>query len=329
MHSLKAFVELGRKLRDPGFVPEALKQRAYINNGWFTTENVESAFRNIALMLEEDNLQKWLSVYPKMNNVRTVALLMAGNIPMVGFHDLLCVLISGNKALVKLSSDDKELLPWIVKELGGGYEEQVRYADQKLSGFDAVIATGSNNSSRYFDYYFRKVPHIIRKSRTSIAILSGNESEAQLESLGKDVFTYFGRGCRSVSKLFVPAGYDPDRIFRAFYRYKEVLNNNKYGNNYDYYRACYLMNNEKLLDNNFLLLRETHELHSPPAVLFYEHFVTKEDVLLKIRAIRDELQCIVSGEGWPEGAIPFGSSQSPMPWDYADGVDVMKFLRSI
>lgn len=325
---LSSFIALGNDLRSGKLSdPEALS-RAFIENGWFTNENTERALKALGSMLEEESLKRWLSSYKvPVGTAKTVALIMAGNIPLVGFQDLLCVLMSGHKALVKMASDDRVLLPHILRSYPEVLEK-IEWTDGRLRGFDAMIATGSNNSSRYFEHYFSRYPHIFRKSRTSVAVLNGKESGEQLNALGADIFNYFGLGCRSVSKLYVPTGYDFNSFFQAIYPFREVLLNKKYGNNYDYYRAIYLMNGAKLLDNNFVLLKEDTHLHSPPAVIFYEFYEHREDLAKRLQKVHEQLQCVVSGETWP-GAVPFGRSQFPGPGDYPDGIDLMKFLSSL
>lgn len=309
----------------------ALIAQLHIYNGWFTESMVRKAIGEWAESLQQKNLEKWVEQYPLINersSSKTVAIIMAGNIPMVGFHDLLCVLLSGNKALIKLSSDDDKLIPFIilhlVNEIEPSLKNKIKIAEGKLESFDAVIATGSDNSSRYFEYYFGKYPHIIRKNRTSVAVLTGNESDEELQLLGNDIFDYFGLGCRNVSKLFVPADFDLNRFFKAVYSYKEMVNHKKYGNNYDYNKAVYLMNRDDLLENGFLLLKEDKSLHSPLAMLFYERYESEKKVNDFIEQNKEKIQCVVGKNG-----IPFGTSQSPQLWDFADGVDTMEFLTGL
>ena len=307
---------------------------AFHKNNWFTGENVRHAMHGISFMLERDKMNKWLDMYGEgesNSRPKKVGIVMAGNVPLVGFHDLLCVLISGNTVMVKLSSDDQVLMPVLLErlfELDDSIMERVVTVD-KLSGFDAVIATGSNNSSRYFEYYFRNVPHIIRKNRTSLAVLSGDEDFDQLKELGKDVFQYFGLGCRNVSKLYIPEDFDLDRFFGAILDYQDIVKHHKYGNNYDYYKAYYLMNKEEMIENGFLILKEDKSLHSPVAMLFYERYKNLSDVMEAIKIQGESIQCAVSISDKIENAVPFGHSQSPELWDYADGVDTMEFLLGL
>lgn len=303
--------------------------KAKSHNGWFDQENVRIAFKHLSLMLEESEMNKWVSEYNLDDNVKpkTIALIMAGNIPMVGFHDLLCVLISGDKALIKLSSDDNILLPKVIEvlcELQPEFKSLIEFSFGKLEGFDAIIATGSNNSARYFETYFGKYPSIIRKNRTSVAVLDGSESEKDLSNLADDVFMFYGLGCRNISKVFIPENYDLNLLFKAFFRYKDVVDNNKYGNNYDYNKAIYMMNKIDFVENGFLILKEDESLNSPLSVLFHETYSDKTQLKNKLSKLSEELQCVV---GVDENQ--FGDAQIPGCFDYADGVDVMKFLSAL
>ena len=301
---------------------------ASIQNKWFTEEFVRLSLAGIVKMLDEKNLQKWSDSYTiDQTEKKSIALIMAGNIPMVGFHDVMCVLVSGHKALVKMSSEDNILLTEIFKiltHIAPDFTDKIKIANEKLNGYDAVIATGSNNSARYFKSYFKNVPHIIRKNRTSIAILDGNESDETLELLADDIFLYFGLGCRNVSKIFIPENFDLDRIFKALYKYKDILNHNKYANNYDYNKTIYLMNQVEILENGFHILKKDSGLHSPLAVSYYERYSRAEDVKAFIDKYEDEIQCIVSNKD-----IAFGQAQFPEIDDYADGVDTMQFLGEV
>lgn len=347
---IKAFVELGEFLEqfadiDTKKVENALNDRFYslfnelietvhIYNGWFTPENVRNAITGIVHLLKKDSLIDWLSAYinelSHQKETKKVAVIMAGNIPMVGFHDMLCVLISGNKFIGKLSSDDKLLLPTLTKILIAiepEFEAYIQFNEGTLKDIDAVIATGSNNSSRYFEYYFGKYPHIIRKNRNSVAILTGKESTEELTALGGDIFQYFGLGCRNVSKLFVPKGYKFDTFYESIFQYNAIVNNNKYGNNYEYNRTVYLMNSSSnLLDNNFLLLKEDTGYTSPIGVLYYEYYNNVEELEKKLLNEADNIQCIVGNYSSALNKTPFGTAQSPKPNDYADGIDTMRFL---
>jgi hypothetical protein len=299
-------------------------------NGWFTEANIRKALSAWSAALSTDNLNRWLSPYqiPDLPAKQyNVGIICAGNIPMVGFHDVLSVVLSGNKALVKLSSDDNLLIPALWKLLlqaEPGLEGQLELVPAQLKNFDAVIATGSNNTSRYFKYYFDSVPHIIRKSRNSLAILSGNESEKEMQELGKDIFDYFGLGCRNVTKVYLPEGFPLDKLFNAIFPFADIVNHNKYANNYDYNKAVWLLNREDLLDNGFILLKKDEALASPTASLYYEYYKDETALRSLLAARLEEIQCLISQKD-----LPFGTSQSPMLWDYADGVDTLDFLLKL
>jgi hypothetical protein len=303
-------------------------------NGWFTEENVRNALGAFAFNLEMEKLQEWLKPYSgdieNPSEPLRVGVIMAGNIPLAGFHDFLCVLISGNSFVGKLSSSDKILLPLIAEvliEIEPEFKNRVIFSTGRIDNINAVIATGSNNTSRYFEYYFGKYPNIIRRNRNSVAVLTGNETPRQLYSLGEDIFQYFGLGCRNVSKIYVPEGYEFDKFFTGIFEHQKVANNHKYANNYDFNKTVYLLNNVKLLDNGFLLLKEDSGTSSPVSTLFYEYYsdkATLEDVLKS--GLLSELQCIVSEMETNLPVVGFGQAQSPKLSDYADGVDTMKFL---
>jgi len=307
--------------------------KAEQQNSWFTRANVTFAFKSWSEALSENNVQQWLSQYqlPQTTSPKKILIIMAGNLPLVGFHDLLCVLVAGHKAIVKLSSDDGVLLPYLIKQMKAfapEWAEVVAFTDDKVTEYDAVIATGSDNTARYFEYYFGKKPHIIRKNRHSVAVLTGEETPEELQDLGKDIFLYYGLGCRSVSKLFVPQGYDFDLLFQAIYPYKDIIEEQKYANNYDYNKAVYLMSLYKLLENGFLLLKEDEHYGSPIATLFYEYYTNKEALKKKLATDREKIQCVV-GHNFIDGEIPFGQTQTPKLWDYADGVNTLTFLLNL
>ena len=312
---------------------EALIQLSQSHNGWYTPEQVYFSIQSWAQALTEENLEKWISKYPELSNQenqtpKTIALILAGNIPLVGFHDFLSVLITGNRVLVKTSSNDQHLLPFLAKYLiavNPDLAEFITFTDGKLTHFDAVIATGSNNTARYFEYYFKNKPSIIRKNRNSVAVLNGKETTEQLESLGEDIFRYFGLGCRNVSKLMVPKGYDFDAFFKAMYKYQDVIKYEKYANNYDYNKAVFLMSNFKLLDNGFLTIKEDTSYGSPISSVFYEYYDNIDDLKTKLKNDEDLTQCIVSNN-LIENSVAFGQTQRPQLWDYADNVDTISFL---
>ena len=307
------------------------------NNGWFTKDNILFAVEGWATLLTTEKLQPWLENYTKLSNPdftqeqKTVAIIMAGNIPLVGFHDFLSVLILGHKVIVKQSSNDKHLLPFLAKYLeyvAPQYKGTISFTEEKLAHFDAVIATGSNNTARYFEYYFGKKPNIIRKNRNAVAILTGNETPEQLEALSNDIFRYFGLGCRNVSKLYIPQEYSFDGLFNAIYKWKDSINHAKYANNYDYNKAVYLMSLFDILENGFLMLKEDASFGSPIATLFYEKYETLEGLKQTLTDKSDQIQCVVA-QNVCEDEIPFGQTQKPELNDYADGVDTIAFLLKI
>lgn len=332
---IKAFVALGEYLRQPDEQLQNIIQTEKQQNAWFTPENIQSAIDSIANNLTIFNLNEWLAGYDINANrqPKNVGLILAGNIPLVGFHDVLCVILSGNKALIKASTQDSRLIRFLLNKLveinstiGGSFAFV-----ERLQDFDAVIATGSDNTSRYFEYYFGKVPHIIRKNRNSIALLTGNETREELHALGHDIFDYYGLGCRNVSKVLVPAGYDFTNFFESIESYSEVNNHHKYHNNYDYNKSIYLVNRDKHYDNGFLLVKQDERLASPLAVLFYEEYDSLEAAQQKIISNTDKIQCVVSEAELQVNnqVVKFGQSQQPGLADYADGIDTMKFLAGL
>lgn len=302
------------------------------HNGWFTPEQVYFSIQSWAEALTEENLNQWLSAYDFQNiKSKNIALILAGNIPLVGFHDFLSVLISGHNVLIKTSSNDQHLLPFLAKyiiAINPELADKITFTEGKLENFDAVIATGSNNTARYFEYYFKDKPSIIRKNRNSVAVLSGNETKEQLVALGEDIFRYFGLGCRNVSKLFVPKGYTFDAFFEAIFEYQDVIHYEKYANNYDYNKAVFLMSNFKLLDNGFLTLKEDKSYSSPISSVFYEFYDDLEDLKTRLQSENEQIQCIVS-DNLIENSIDFGQTQKPKLWDYADNIDTLSFLLTV
>jgi hypothetical protein len=331
---ISAFARLGEimtaKLAD-GSLEKELNQ-AYYENQWFTPENSQKAILAIATQfLDRAKLGNWINGYDlktENQNPKTIGLVMAGNIPLVGWQDLLCVLITGNKAQIKLSSKDTTLPKLFIRELIAtepGFQDMIQITD-RLGDFDAVIATGSDNTNRYFEYYFGKYPHILRRNRNSVAVLTGEESETELAALGEDIFAYFGLGCRNVSKLYVPQDYDFNRFFPPLESFGPILMHKKYANNYDYNKSLLLLNKEKHLDNGFLLLRESPDLATPVSLINYQYYNSVEDLKQFIQTEADHIQCIVSRPGIIENSLDFGNSQNPALSDYADGEDVLKFL---
>jgi hypothetical protein len=332
---IKFFSELGETLRNAlegnsiKYSSELLTiiQTQHLKNPWFTPENVRMAVKSIADELTYDNLVKWTDSYPELEkSVKPfrVGVIMAGNIPLVGFHDFLSVLITGNSIVAKTSSKDADLIRFITNILTGlnpDFKDIIIFTEGTLSDFEAVIATGSDNSSRYFEYYFGKYPNIIRRNRSSIAIIEGDETEEELRSLGTDVFSYFGLGCRNVSKVFVPQDYDFSLVIKCWDDFAGLINHQKYASNYDFNKAVYLVNREKFTDTGFLLIKESQNISSPVSVLHFEKYKSQEKLKAELEKNKDKIQCI-AGKNY----IPFGSAQSPALWDYADGIDTIEFL---
>ena len=307
---------------------EQLIQLSQSHNGWYTPEQVYFSIQSWAKALTQENLDQWTSSYEfTSSESKTIALILAGNIPLVGFQDFISVLISGHNVSVKTSSDDQHLLPFLAKYLitvEPQLANKITFVEGKLEGFDAVIATGSNNTARYFEYYFKDKPSIIRKNRNSVAVLNGQETKEQLIALGEDIFRYFGLGCRNVSKLFVPKGYSFDAFFEAIFEYQDVIHYEKYANNYDYNKAVFLMSNYKLLDNGFLTLKEDSSHASPISSVFYEYYDSLTEIEKRLESEAETIQCIVSNN-LVQNSIPFGQTQRPQLWDYADHVDTISF----
>ena len=299
------------------------------NNGWFKEENILFALEGWSNSLNNKCINIWLDKYDfTIFASKKVAIIMAGNIPLVGFHDFLTVLLSGHEVLVKQSSNDKHLLPFLAKYITyvePAFKEKIAFTEGKLEKFDAVIATGSNNTARHFEYYFKDKPSIIRKNRNSIAVLTGKETDKDLNALSEDIFRYYGLGCRNVSKLFVPRGYNFDSFFENMYHWHPIINEVKYANNYDYNKAVYLMSEFDMLENGFLMLKEDTSYASPIATLFYEYYDSIEQLREKLTKDNTNIQCIVS-KGFTKNEISFGVTQKPELWDYADGVDTVEFL---
>lgn len=311
---------------------EAASAKSY--NGWFDEKMVCHALLALGESLREEKLRKWVSAYSleEEKTPKTVGVVMAGNVPAVGFHDFLSVLMSGHRILARLSSDDSKLLPAVANillTLEPDFEPYITFTDSHLKGFDAVIATGSNNTSRYFEYYFGKYPNIIRKNRNGIAVLDGKETETELEALADDIFLYFGLGCRNVSKIFVPKGYDFNPLLEILAKRTEIAQHHKYFNNYEYNKAIYLINIRAHLDTGNLLLVEDTQIASPVGVIYYEYY-NSEDILRNSLMVRsEEIQCVLSQTSFLPNTIQLGGGQHPELWDYADGVDTLKFLINL
>ncbi|AIM36644.1 acyl-CoA reductase [Sphingobacterium sp. SG20118] len=327
---LEAFAKLADLFHDDNAELRDLITSAHHRNPWYTAEQVTKAFTSWKANLKLEQLEQWLSPYPDIESDKIVGLILAGNIPLVGLHDLLCVLASGFKAQVKVSSDDALLTSYIVKKL---IEVEPRFKDkvalvERLTDFDLIIATGSNNSSRYFEHYFGKKPNIIRKNRNSVAIITGKESPEQLNALGHDIFDFYGLGCRSVSKIYVPKNYDISHFYEGIIAFESVNTHFKYNNNYDYNKSIYLINGDKHYDNGFLLLKEDNKISSPLATIYFEEYDNLNDLAQALDAIQDRLQCVTTDTAiqLKTPTFKFGSSQSPALDDYADGVNTLEFL---
>lgn len=324
---IEAFTALGRRLHSiEAGDKDVLYRRAADHNPWFIPRHCDMALGAILKFLVKDKLEQWAGAYDLSPPVpRKVGVVMAGNIPMVGFHDMLSVLVSGHKLAAKFSTQDTVLMRFIAElllEIEPRFGVHLSFVE-RMNDAQAVIATGSDNTSRYFEYYFRNVPHIIRKNRSSCAILRGDETPDQLVALGKDVFSYFGLGCRNVSKLFVPAGYDFGPIMELWDDFRDVANHHKYVNNYDYNKSILLVNRTHFYDNGFVLITESQALVSPISVVYYETYDGKPGLH------SEKIQCVATSTGWYPGSVPFGTTQEPELWDYADGVDTMKFLQEV
>lgn len=328
---LEAFVSLGKALNAQKSSWESWAAEARAYNQWFIPESIVNALESIVKMLERHKLESWLERYVPVETPKNVGVVMAGNIPMVGFHDMMTVLLSGHKLHAKVSSQDPVLIKNIASlltDLAPEFSERIDFVE-KMNGMDAVIATGSDNSARYFNYYFSGIPHIIRRNRSSIAVLNGKETTDELRKLGKDIFTYFGLGCRNISKVYVPENYDWTVFFEAIEEFSHVGHHHKYHNNYDYNKSVYLINSVLHKDNGFLLLTESKELVSPLSVLFFEQYVTVDGLTASLEAWKEKVQAVSSADAWFPESIPFGTAQCPDPWEYADGVDTMQFLTGI
>ncbi len=349
---IKLYSELGFILRslsegaDSRYTDHGLKEsivnlkkagsESCLNNPWFIPPFVDYALKSWGNALKEDKIRRWLAAYPDIPDSPAkplrIAVVMAGNIPMVGFHDFLCVPASGNKLVARLSSHDNKLLPAIasiITCLEPALKDYISFTEEILKDFDAVIATGSNNTARYFEYYFGKYPHIIRKNRNSLAILNGKEDDETLARLADDIMIYFGLGCRNISKIYVPQGYHFDRLFHALSKYSFAADHNKFRNNYDYQKSIMIINGIPHNDNGFLLLKESASLISPLAILHYEYYEDYVALNDQLSSLRNDIQCIISDDDHITGRIPIGSGQYPDLWDYADGVDTMRFLLKI
>ncbi|MBS1680197.1 MAG: acyl-CoA reductase [Bacteroidetes bacterium] len=330
---IAAFHQLGEKIGALSAEDKAfLFQETANENPWFTSDNIQLALDGIAFFLNYDALEKWCGKYTFRETVsKKIGIAMAGNIPLVGFHDFLCVLLSNHQLVAKLSSNDSVLMKFIAKtliEIEKDFENRIHF-EERLKNVDAVIATGSDNTSRYFEYYFRNTPHIIRKNRTSCAVILGEEAPNEFELLGRDIFTYFGLGCRNVSKIFVPENFDFTPLLKNWENYQPIIHHHKYANNYDYQKSILLINQIPFYDSGFVLLTPNTNLVSPISTVYYETYSDLNDLDSKINQQHDKIQCIVSARAWYKQSFPFGKAQLPAIDDYADGIDTMDFLSKI
>ncbi len=329
---LQLLIRLGNHLQGTDEFLDALIHRTSFHNGWFTKENQQRALQAIARQfLDEQALRKWIDSYHwrEPNHPLNVGIVMAGNIPLVGFHDLLCTFVSGHRAQVKLSDRDPFVLPYFIQLLGRWDERAGSYFSvvERLKQYDAVIATGSNNTARYFEAYFGKVPHIIRRNRHGVAVLTGEETPDELHALGKDVFRYFGLGCRNVSKLYVPRDYNFDPLLESLHTYNQIINHPKYKNNFDYNYALLVLNKEPFKSNGCVMLLEHPDIQSRISQLHYSYYDRIASVDQELSERQDQIQLVVSSSRQLEHpVISFGQAQEPGLPDYADGVDTLEFL---
>lgn len=327
-----AFSNLGKRLDSwiGSEKLEILKRQAQHKNNWFTPEHIDLSIAGILKMLKKPALEEWVANY-QLEEItpKTIGIVMAGNIPLVGFHDMLSVLISGHRVAVKMSSQDEVLMSAVIQELTDVAPTIKSFIEirTQLKDIDAIIATGSDNSSRYFEYYFSKMPNVIRKNRTSVAIIKGDETEEELARLWSDIYLYFGMGCRNVSKLFIPEGYDLTRILRGWENKGDLTQHHKYFNNYEYNKSIYLVNKTPHLDTGYGLWLEDEALVSPISVTYYAQYASEKELEAWLTENEEKIQCIVAKDDTKY--IPFGQAQLPEVSDYADGVDTLAFLERL
>ncbi len=307
---------------------QAVLRKSEIDNPWFTLESQKFALKQWADLLTENSLSAWIAHYSIAKTPKNVGLILAGNIPLVGFHDVLAVLLSGHHASIKLSSKDKVMLPYLLEKWQAFSGEILNYElVEKLQNYDAIIATGSNNTARYLEYYFKDTLNIIRKNRTSVAVLTGEESSEELKLLAEDIFRYYGLGCRNVTRLFLPQGFVLDRLFESFTDFSEIINHHKYANNYEYNRAVYLLNQQIFWDNNFVILKEDENLFSPLSVLNFTYYTDLAEVKTYLSEHAESIQVVVADKKLGLDGVSFGDAQKPDLLTYADHIDTMKFLE--
>ena len=315
---------------------EALIASEHIYNPWFTESNIRKAMGALSQAMGKEDLSRWVSSYPELpvdaRASKTVGVVMAGNIPLVGFHDMMSVLMSGHRFLGKPSSKDERLMKKVgdlIISIEPALSGHLAFTSDYLTKAEAIIATGSDNASRYFEYYFKHIPHIIRKNRNGVAVLNGEESDSELNAIAEDIFAYFGLGCRNVTKLFLPEDFELERLMKTFDSFSFLAEHHKYMNNVSYYRTVYLMNGQQFLDNNIVLLKEDQQIASPIGVVYYEKYLQLDDVIQRLISDKELIQCIVSSDDNLKEKVVPGRSQYPELWEYADGVDTMKFLAGL
>jgi len=334
LHSrIDAFIRLGRHLVTLSPIElEQLADKAIGNNPWFTKQSVAQALTGIEKYLSEDKLNQWIQPYRfDQNKPLTIGVVMAGNIPLVGFHDFLSILLTGNVLQAKFSSSDKVLMDWITDtllSLEPRFEHAIQRVNQ-IEGVHAVIATGSDNSSRYFEYNFSGLPVLIRKNRSSCAILKGNESKSDYVNLGKDIFQYYGLGCRNASKIHIPKKFQMGKLINGLSAYEEVLTNTEYADNYHYNAAIYQLNEVPVNDTGFVLFKKAEQVVSPIGVVYVQEYSNASELEHQLESSKHQIQCIVSKDAWYPGSMQFGEAQAPELWDYADGRDTLEFILSL
>lgn len=308
----------------------ALIKRSELENPWFTKENQYYNLEQWAGLFTRQNITDWLAKYQLSNDPKRVGLILAGNIPLVGFHDVISVLLSNHVPVIKLSSKDRLVLPFLLQLWQGFSDNKIEYEIvERLENYDAVIATGSNNTARYLEYYFKNSLSIIRKNRTSVAVLRGDETDEELQLLADDIFRYFGLGCRNVTRILIPKDFKLDRLFENFINYKEIINHNKYANNYDYNRAVYLLNQDLFWDNNFVMMKEEQQLFSPLSVINFSRYENAEEINQFLEDNKNDIQAIVAKPELGLSSVRFGQTQNPSLDTYADNVDTMAFLSVV
>ncbi|MBT8232216.1 MAG: acyl-CoA reductase [Saprospiraceae bacterium] len=332
---IKAFAQLSDCINENNEELQSVVVQACLKNPWFNKENVWKALLAIKQQfLDESLLKAWLSHYDsnQFTGGKNVGLVLAGNIPLVGFHDVLSVLLTGHNALIKYSEKDKVLTSYLIEQLikkSPEFESRIKSVE-RLKSFDALIATGNNTTGAHFEKYFSHVPNIIRKNRHAVGVIFKDDSVASLKPIGEDVFAYFGLGCRNISKLYIEDGFKLDTFFEAIYDYNHVINHNKYKNNYDYSNALFLLNQVSFLSNNFLLLKCDEEISSRIATLHYSYFNKASDVEKELMVKKDQIQCVLSNKTLDnQRTFKLGSAQQPGLMDYADNVDTVSFLNKL